>query len=298
MLRRTILLSGVLLVGAGAAGLVASELRLRRTYPARGAVPVASAAADRGAHLYQSIGCATCHADDGGGAVYLDAGPVGLAVGSNLTAGRGGVGNRRTDVDLIRAIRDGVRPDGMSLLVMPSEVYAHLTEDDLGAVVAYVRQLPPVDRELPPTRLRPLGRALLALGRLDLRSAPKAARVTTGRPVPSGPTAAYGRYLADIASCRSCHRAGLEGGPMMAPGAPPAPDITSAGLAGWSEADFTTLMRTGRRPDGSELHRIMPWQAYARMTDEELGALWRYLQSPTSSAPPPQPTRRSAGPPR
>jgi mono/diheme cytochrome c family protein len=282
------MLSVVLLVGTTAGVFLASELRLRRIFVVSdhpGAVDLQATA--RGAHLYRSIGCATCHGDDGGGMVYLDAGPIGLAVGTNLTAGKGGIGARRTARDLRFAIRSGVRPDGTSLLVMPSEVYAHLTQEDLEALVAYLRALPPIDRALPPTHLRPLGRALLATGRLDLRSARKAELVQPPVAAAPGPTASYGRYLADIASCRSCHRAALKGGPMMAPGAPAAPDITPGGLPDWRETDFTTLMRTGRRPDGSLLHPIMPWTSYRWMTDDELQALWRYLRwVPASAAAP------------
>lgn len=287
MLRKLAGLSGLLLLGAGAGVLLGSELRLRRTFSvADRQVKLESASAARGAHLYRSIGCAACHGEDGGGAVYLDAGPIGLAVGTNLTRGHGGVGARRTERELARAIGRGVRPDGTSLLVMPSEVYAHLSDEDLAALVRHIRSLPAVDRELPPTHLRPLGRALLAAGKLDLRSARKAEAVP--HPVRStpGPTATYGRYLADIASCRSCHRPALGGGPMTAPGVPAAPDITPAGLPGWTESDFVTLMRTGRRPAGTPLHPIMPWTSYRWMSDSELTALWLYLRSVPASARP------------
>ncbi len=285
MIGRLVRISGLLLVGAGAAVFLGSELRLRRIFVVSDRpVTVDPRAAARGAHLYRSIGCAACHGDDGGGAVYLDAGPIGLAVGTNLTSGRGGVGARRTEDDLARAIRRGVRSNGTSLLVMPSEVYAHLSDEDLAALVLHLRGLPPVDRVLPPTHLRPLGRVLLAADKLDLRSARKAQLVPHPATVTPGPTTAYGRYLAEIASCRSCHRPALGGGPMTAPGAPAAPDITPAGLRGWAESDFVTLMRTGRRPDGTPLHPIMPWTSYRRMSDDELGALWRYLQSVPATA--------------
>ena len=66
---------------------------------------------------------------------------------------------------------------------------------------------------------------------------------------------------------------------MTAPGVPAAPDITPAGLQGWTESDFAALMRSGRRPDGSQLHPIMPWTSYRWMTTDELHALWEYLRS-------------------
>ena len=267
-------LLGVILIG--------SEYRLSRKYTVA-AMPVSagsdSGSLSRGGHLYQSIGCATCHGSDGGGALYLDAGPIGLAVGTNLTGGRGGIGSRRTDGDFVRAIRHGVRPDGASLILMPSEVYVQLTDEDLAAILGYLRQLPPVDRELPATHLRLLGRALLAAGKLDLLAAPKTPAFAHPAGLTPGPTVAYGRYLADIASCRSCHGSNLAGRPMAAPGAPPSTNLTPAGLSSWSEKDFLTAMREGRRPDGAILHEIMPWKQFRNMTDEDLAALWQYLRS-------------------
>lgn len=259
-----------------------SEYRLKRKYSvATRPVPERSDSVSlaRGEHLYRSIACAVCHGADGGGAMYLDAGPIGLAVGPNLTRGRGGIGSRRSKTDLVRAIRHGVRPDSSSLILMPSEVYVHLTDEDLGAIVGYLRQLPPIHRVLPATHLRFLGRALLAVGKLNLLAASKTPPFAHPASVRRGPTAAYGRYLADIASCHSCHGSGLSGGAMAAPGSPPASNLTPAGLSAWSEADFFAAMRQGRRPEGSMLHEIMPWKEYRNMTDEELAALWQYLRS-------------------
>jgi mono/diheme cytochrome c family protein len=282
MIRNLVLTLVVIVVGVIGIALLGSDYRLSRKYSV--ATSPVSAGSDsislaRGDHLYHSIACAMCHGADGGGALYLDAGPIGLAAGTNLTRGRGGIGSSRSDSDLVRAIRYGVRPDSSSLILMPSEVYVHLTDEDLGAIIGYLRQLPPVDRELPATHLRLVGRALLAIGKLNLLAAPKTPLFAQPTGINPGPTAAYGRYLADIASCRSCHGPGLSGGPMAAPGAPPSSNLTPAGLSAWSEKDFFTAMRQGRRPDGSMLHEIMPWKEFRNMTDEELAALWQYLRS-------------------
>ena len=285
-IRNLVLSIAVIIGGLLGFALIGSAYRLERKHVVA-ATPVTSpsdsASLARGGHLYQSIGCATCHASDGGGALYLDAGPIGLAVGTNLTRGRGGVGADRTDIDLVRAIRHGVRRDSSSLILMPSEVYVHLTDEDLGAIIGYVRQLRPVDRELPATHLRLLGRALLSTGKLNLLAAPKTPAFADPAGVSPGPTAAYGRYLADIASCRSCHGSALTGRPMGAPGAPRSSNLTPAGLSGWTERDFFTAMREGRRPGGSILHGIMPWKEFRHMTDDDLSALWQYLQSVPST---------------
>jgi hypothetical protein len=73
--------------------------------------------------------------------------------------------------------------------------------------------------------------------------------------------------------------------PQASSSAIPAANITPAGLSGWSEADFVRVMRTGTRPDGRRLDSFMPWPYYAQMSDDELRALWRFLQ-----AVPPKPT--------
>src|SRR5690606_30225998 len=120
-----------------------------------------SATIARGAHLASALGkCADCHGDGLGGNVMVDDPALGRLSAPNLTRGRGGVTADFAMADWDRAIRHGVRPDGTGLVVMPSEDYAALTDADLAALVGYLRQLPPVDREVPPSVIRMLGRAL------------------------------------------------------------------------------------------------------------------------------------------
>ncbi|MBE0428683.1 MAG: c-type cytochrome [Thermoleophilia bacterium] len=76
-----------------------------------------------------------------------------------------------------------------------------------------------------------------------------------------------------IASCSICHGEDLTGGQSPEPGGPFSPDLTPAGrLGGWSEEDFIGIMRAGQG-------EFMPWENYAKMTDTELGAIYRYLRS-------------------
>jgi hypothetical protein len=58
----------------------------------------------------------------------------------------------------------------------------------------------------------------------------------------------------------------------------PAANLTTTGLGAWTDADFIKAMRTGMRPDGRVLNTFMPWPYYAQMTDDELHAIWRFLQ--------------------
>jgi len=269
-----------------AAGVVyaRSERRLERVHAVTVALPRTiprdSATVARGAHLATVATCRLCHGADLGGAIYSSSAMLGTIAGPNLTRGRGGIGPDHTTADWVRAIRHGVRRDGTSLVVMPSEVFVRLSEPDLAAIVAYLEQLRPVDRVVPRTGFGPLGRALLAAGKLNILVADKTPPLPLTAGVPPGPTPEYGRYLADVAGCHGCHGFGLSGGRVAGPSSfPPAANLTPAGdVSAWSEGDFVRALREGRRPDGSAIDEFMPWRAYGEMTDEELRALWRYLR--------------------
>jgi cytochrome c553 len=247
------------------------------------AVPDDAEAIAWGGHLVNAVtGCVDCHGPVLAGTVMSDD-AVGVVPAPNLTSGRGGIGGELTAADWVRAIRHGVRHDGSSLLIMPSYAYAHLSDRDLGAMVAYLRQLPPVDNDLPAFKLRPLGRALVAAGAFDeefvAKKVPHRSRYDEVEP---GISLAYGEYLANISGCTSCHRPDLKGGPAGPPDAPPASDISPAALATWDRDDFFRAMRDGQRPDGAEISEFMPWRVMGRMTDDELDAIWIFLQSVSS----------------
>jgi len=266
---------------------IGSERKLNKKYDM--AVKTISARTDsasiaRGEHLFQTISCSLCHGEDAGGAVYSQSRMVATMAGPNLTSGRGGVGAQRSDADYVRAITRGVRHDGTSLIVMPSEVFTHLTESDLGALLGYIRRLPPIDREVPPSGFGPMGRVLLAAGKMNILVAPKTPPYESPADPPSG-TSEYGRYLADIAGCHGCHGYGLSGGPVAGPpGLPPASNLTPTGLGQWTEADFIRAMREGKRPDGTTLDEFMPWKVFRKMNDADLQALWLYLRSVPAKA--------------
>ena len=97
------------------------------------------------------------------GNIYLDDPAIGKVVASNLTSGKGGVGSAYTDQDWARAIRHGIRPDGTPLLFMPSTEFYFLSDEDLGAVIAYIKSAPPVDHELPPSSVSWTGRVVMTL---------------------------------------------------------------------------------------------------------------------------------------
>ncbi len=170
---------------------------------------------------------------------------------------------------------------------MHSDVFNNLSEEDLGAVIAYVKSVPPVDKEIPNRRLLPLGRILFALGLFDSEAIPfiPAEAIDHGAPFVEMPemeaTAKYGQYLMSITLCSMCHGSDLKGGPPLDPSMPPGPAIAGyAAPGGWSEEQFVTTIRTGVTPYGKELNQeFMPWNIYANMTDDELAAMWRYIAS-------------------
>jgi mono/diheme cytochrome c family protein len=234
---------------------------------------------ERGKHLVVIANCVFCHGMDMGGSIYND-GPLGTVVGPNLTKGIGGIGSTFTNDDWVRSIRHGVRRDGTSLLVMPSEVYVNMSIEDLSAVVSYIKQVPPVDRKLPPTKIALLGRALFAMGKASILVAEKTDHDHHPEYVSPGDTLKYGRYLADIGGCRGCHGLNLSGGRVAGPpGTPLTANLTPEGLGTWTEEQFKTTLRTGVRPNKKPIDRFMPWQLAGQMTDAELHSLWVYLKS-------------------
>jgi mono/diheme cytochrome c family protein len=272
---------------AGAAVYGISERDIRRTWdtPAITALRPAmgEAAVERGRHLATAIGkCVDCHAADLGGTVFIDAMPMGVLVGSNLTTGRGGVLADYDDAELERAIRHGIKRDGRALLFMPSWEYYYFGEEDMAALVAYLRSLPPVDRELPKSKVGPLGRTLYVAGQLPLFSAEEIDHAGP-RPTspPQGVTREYGEYLATVGGCLGCHRPDLSGGHVAGtpPDFAPATNITPAGIGHWTEEDFFRALRGGIRPDGSAIDAFMPWALTSKMTDDEIRALWMYVST-------------------
>jgi mono/diheme cytochrome c family protein len=242
-------------------------------------------AIERGRHLVSSrYACAECHGEDFSGGVMVDAPIMGRLLGPNLTLGAGSRTVGYTPADWDRIVRHGVRPDGRPA-AMPSEDFQLMSDEELSDIVAYLQAQPPVDNEVPPVTLGPLGRVLVAAGQIplsaDLIGAHDAEHPLL--PPPAEVSIEFGRHVSGV--CTGCHGADMAGGPVAGgdPSWPPARNLTPdpSGLAGWSFEEFVTAMRESRRPDGSELRFPMSSVApFAQnMTDVELEAMWHYLQS-------------------
>jgi mono/diheme cytochrome c family protein len=247
---------------------------------------------DRGTYLVEGpMACGNCHTPFGeagldptkalGGRVVIDDEMLGTAIAPNVTpAGR--VADW-SDEELVRAIREGIRPDGTVIgPPMPIGLYRQLSDDDVQSVVMYLRQVPAVENDpgqsaynipLPPNYGPP---------------------VETVAPVPVGATVEHGAYLAGpVAHCIECHtpmgpdgamlfdsRLGAGGLPFEGPGGVVlSANITPTGLDKYSDAELEQIIRTGERPDGTRLAPVMPVWGYAKMTPDDVAALILYLRS-------------------
>jgi mono/diheme cytochrome c family protein len=274
-----------LTVLAAAALYVKGSRRVSRTYSiepetvAIAADPATLEAGKRWATLY----CAECHGDDLGGQTVFDEPAVGTLNTANLTTGRGGIGAGYTDADWVRSLRHGVSPAGRALLIMPSHSYYYVSDADLGAIIAYFKQAPPVDKVWDPPNVGPVGQMLIAAGVFGEAALPaELVDHTSARPAAPEPgvTVAYGEYLVRTVGCTMCHGETLAGAQPPMPDAAAGTNLTPGGTLGrWSEADFITALRTGRKPNGSRLGTDMPLKYLVHLTDDEVRAIFVYLQS-------------------
>jgi mono/diheme cytochrome c family protein len=186
-----------------------------------------------------------------------------------------------TEVDWVRAIRHGVKPDGRPLLVMPCEDYNRLTDADLAAIVAYSRQLPPVEGTAAEFKLPLIFKALYVAG--VIKDAPERIdhSLPPAQPVAEAVTVEHGAYVANM--CIGCHGEKLAGGKI--PGGPPdwpaAADLTagSAVMKSYDSADrLKTMFRTGKAPGGRAL-QVMPFPSLKQMSDTDVEALYLYLKA-------------------
>ena len=252
--------------------------RLSKTYtvqPETVTIPKDPAAIERGKRL-AAIYCAGCHGDDYSGTVFFNDPGLGSINALNLTPGKSGAGSEFKDADWVLAIRHGVDPHGGKPLLMPaSKALYYLSDADLGAIVAYLKSVPPVDKEWDEYKFTPMAQILLGAGAFGDFISAETIDHTGTRPVApaTGVTTAYGDYLVRTVGCADCHAKDLSGGKDPNPAAPPAPNLTRTGeLRLWTEQDFITAVRT-------RVAEFMPWKDLRNMTDDELKAIWLYLKS-------------------
>jgi mono/diheme cytochrome c family protein len=263
----------------------------------------------RGEHLFEITDCAGCHSERDlslwcapevpgrrvvGAALPPEFGLPGKVVAPNITPDQEtGIGDW-TDGEIVRAIREGVDRNGRALFpMMPYPQYRSMSDEDVYALVAYLRTLPPVRNSLPETKLNFPASLLI-----------KSVPAPLDGPVPPPDTSdpgRYGEYLVTIAGCLECHtqeRNGkLETEKLLAGGrdfsvgsysvrsANITPEMET-GIGAWSEDRFVEKFRGYARmtPESTpkvsqESFTLMPWLNFTRLTDAELHAIYSFLRT-------------------
>jgi mono/diheme cytochrome c family protein len=273
-----LLLTGVVLYFIGNA-------RFHKTYQFTDSnieIPTDAASIELGRHRAEVL-CQGCHGEDLGGVVdWFNAPPLGTIDSANLTSGEGGIGSEYSTEDFIRAIRHGVNKEGKPIFMVAVVSTAYLTDEEVGAIIAYVKSVPPVDRETNASQFTPVAKIMLAAGLLGDLPVEAVSHESSILPILRGVTAEYGEYLVNTNDCRVCHGSDLNGGPFPDPTIKKiSPNLTPGGeLAFWTEEQFIATIRTGKTPSDYELNNdLMAWKNYRNFYDEELKAIWLYLQS-------------------
>jgi hypothetical protein len=295
-----------------AAVVATCALRWPPTYPdARMPAITASddpAVVERGSYLFNAVAhCTACHSPmsdytsskgelvvpKGGHEWHM--GPIGTLRSANITPDeKTGVGTW-SDAELARAIRHGVRRDGLPALFMMS--VGAMSDEDLTAIVSYMRSIPPVEHAVAPHEIGVLGKVLFQ-GPMKFFAEPHDYAVPPF--VPEGEVSVErGRYLTEgPAFCGGCHSDFKYDGKLVFVGQTcsgnlgnPFPDETEEGMmfyapnltpdpetghiTAWSKEQFVQRMRAGRMYLGSP----MPWESYSNMTSADLESIWLYLRS-------------------
>jgi cytochrome c553 len=207
-------------------------------------IPTDPVAIEEGGRLARMRGCQACHGEQLTGAVPVDIPNVARFTAPNLTG-------KFSEAELVTAIRTGVKRDGTSAWLMPSVMFAHMTDEDLGRIV---------------------GRAIVATGDF-LPSAREVAELEeTAMEFDSADPLSHGRYLV-MNLCSECHGQDLKGRPV----AHNAPNL--AVVKAYSTEAFASFMKDGKALGGRELE-LMSQTARNRfsiMTPEEVSAMYVFL---------------------
>lgn len=198
-----------------------------------------------------------------------------------------------TDGEIYRTITTGVDKDGNVLFpVMPFHLYNQMHDDDIHSIIAYLRTLEPIESTIPEREVDfPFN--------LIMRTLPGKRAEVKEIPSKSNPVA-YGAYLTSAASCIECHTP-VKNGKMveglkfsggrefaMPGGMVRSSNLTpdKSGLGSWSKEQFIHTFKqyqdstyVSPKLSHTDLNTIMPWMMYSSMTEEDLGAIYTYLQT-------------------
>jgi cytochrome c553 len=217
------------------------------------------------------LGCVSCHGEGLGGREFLNVPNVLRVYAPNLPA----IAARSTDHQLARAIRQGVGHDGRKLFVMPSASYQRLSDEEVSALIGYIRRLPPGSGATDGFSAGPLGRVAIAAGKLRPQVA-KLSEFRTQGPIPAGLEHAAGQSMAGK-YCADCHGPALDGQAMES--GDNAPNLSLAGAYDFDQ--FRTLMRTGKAAGNREVGLMskVARDDFRHLTDAELRTMHGYLRA-------------------
>jgi len=263
-----IILGGLLVLIAVAGSMLYSNgmKKLSQTYPNLSVetinIPTDADAIARGKHIATIWACTRCHDEDLSGMMLTDDPLSGLVPlggtisASNLTSGTGGVATSYTDADWVRAIRQGVMLDGSVEVFMFD--YSTMSDQDLGDLIAYLKQVPLVDASYPEIQYGLITPVVSNIGLFT----PAAERIDHSVARPADPTPSttveYGRYLSTI--CTACHG-------------------NSIGnvVGSWNQDEFIQTFHTGVSSNGKPFGPTMSSNTFREMNDMELTALWLHF---------------------
>jgi mono/diheme cytochrome c family protein len=167
---------------------------------------------------------------------------------------------------------------------MPAKDFFSMSDRELSDLVSYIRSFPPVNKEVPPIALGPVGKMLVATGQFELSADVHPTKHEIAHaplPPPALPDATFGKHLAQ--TCTGCHGPALAGGKIIGgpPDWPPAANLTPTGLAGWTFEDFRRALTEAKSKNGRALLPPMSdMPKFAKnMTDVELQALWAFIST-------------------
>lgn len=257
---------------------------------------------ERGEYLAENVlGCFECHGEHdwtqhappmlpgtkgAGYAQFPLEGLPGIVVPPNITPDPETGAGKWTDDQLARAIREGIGHDGRALFnLMPFQAFAHLSEEDLASVIVYLRSIPPVRKALPKSQI-------IFPVKYLIRINPEPITAPVPPPDLSTPVS-RGKYLVTVAGCSDCHTPQKNGQPipglefaggfeLKGPwGTVASANITpdASGISYYDENLFVETIRTGYLKGARKLNQIMPWSKFRNMTDEDLKAIFAYLQT-------------------
>jgi mono/diheme cytochrome c family protein len=282
----------VLIAGLTVTVMARQNLKYNAPYPDIHAT-TDSAIIARGKHLiFSSAHCINCHSKNDpdslislgldvplSGGVLFDVG-IAKIYSKNITPDKEtGIG-RYSDAEIARALRYGVHPDGTAVFdFMP---FHNTSDEDLRAIISYLRAQKPVKNEVPENKLTVLGKVIKAF-----MIKPVGPSGEVPKSVTPDTTALYGKYLAvSVAECNGCHTkrnlageftgepfgGGNEIDGFLTPNLTPDP---GGRIYNWTKQNFIDRFRMGKLIPKSP----MPWNSFKRMNDDELTAIYNYLKS-------------------